>query len=93
MSTKDKLIIAVTEWDRRQSRTRFYNANALGIYFERVDEVCADIERGASVRQAVIAGFCDRLRDFILKQLSEPIATQSEIDGGAICYVPVKGQS
>lgn len=87
MTTKDTLIHAVTAYDRKQSSKRGYNQYALGIYFQRIDEVCADIERGADVRAAIVAGFTGRLADHCLRALSLPITTNSEAFGSGI-YQP-----
>lgn len=78
MTTKAKLIHAVTEFDRKASKRKGYNPHALGIYFQRVDEVCADIDKGADVRKAICAGFSDRLLDHCLKALDLPLASRNE---------------
>jgi hypothetical protein len=74
MNLEQILSHAVTEYDRKQSTKRGYNPYALGIYFERVEEVLKDIAAGASPREAVIAGFNDRLRDHILRAMCQPNA-------------------
>ena len=86
-----RLVGALTEYDRKQSTKRFYNPHALGIYLERCEQVIADIERGASVRDAVMAGFSDRLRDHILRALGESVATKQEAMSGSNVYRPVTG--
>lgn len=78
----------VTQWDALESKRPHHNPHALGIYFQRVAEVLADVERGADVRAAVIAGFCGRLVDFILRGLKLKITTKFEARGG-FCYYPV----
>lgn len=88
MNIKDKLIHALTEYDRKQSKRRAYNPHALGIYFNRLDEVCADIDRGASVRQALLNGFNDRLLDVCLKAVGEPLYTRDQMHAQSIYYVP-----
>lgn len=90
MQTKDKLIHAVTEYDRKESKKRSYNRHAIGIYFQRVDEVCADIERGADTRKAIMAGFDGRLADACLRAVGLPITKQSEGIGGTWHYEPVQ---
>lgn len=85
---KDKLIHAVTQYDRKQSTKRGYNPHALGIYFEWIDEVCADIERGAPIRESVMAGFNDRLLDVCLRALGLPACTEKEALNGPVCYTP-----
>lgn len=88
MTTKEKLIHAVTAYDRKQSKKRGYNPHALGIYFQRIDEICADIERGADVRKALCAGLSDRLLDHCLKALELPVSTVTESQSSYI-YNPV----
>lgn len=76
---KSALIHALTEYDRKQSTKRFYNPHALGIYFQRVNAVCADIERGATPRAALLAGFNDRLLDVCLRAIGESKSTPDDV--------------
>jgi hypothetical protein len=62
-----RLAHAVTAYDRRQSTRRDYNANALGIYLGRADDVAARIDAGDAPRDAICDGFCGPLQAFILK--------------------------
>lgn len=64
---KAKLIAAATKYDARQAKSRHYNPHALGQYFQRIDEVCADIERGADPAAAIARGFTGSLRNAMLK--------------------------
>ena len=89
MKIKDLLIHALTDYDRKQSKKRGYNPHAPGIYFQRIDEVCADIERGTKPRAALLAGFQDRLLDVCLVAIGEPKFTQAEKDGANYVYAPV----
>ena len=86
---REKLISAVTAWDRRQSKGRFYNPHALGIMFQAVDDVCADIERGADPRNAIMAAFNDRLLDHVLRSVGLPTATTEEHHALPYIYSPV----
>jgi len=90
--TKAKLISAVTAYDSKESKKRSYNRNALGIYFARVDDICADIAAGADARSAVIAAFTGRLQDHCLRALGLSIASESE-QSRSWHYQPVKLQS
>lgn len=90
VSIKDKLISALTQYDQRQSTRKFYNPHALGIYFERVDDVMRDIERGATPRQALLAGFNDRLLDVCLKAIGEKPFTKEEMYSQSVVYTPAK---
>ena len=59
--TKDKLISAATEYDRKQSTKRSYNPYALSQYFAAIDEVILEVDRGVSVETALAHHFNDRL--------------------------------
>jgi hypothetical protein len=93
MTLKDQLGAAVTTFDRREeekaarSKRGYHNRYALGQYLLRVDEICADVERGASPRAAIIAAYDGRLRDFCLKAIGEPKAEPNEESRG-LFYVP-----
>ena len=90
MTTKDKILHAVTELDRRASTRKGHNPHALGIYFQRVDEICADIDNGADPRAAILAGFSGRVADACLKALNLPLSTTEEARGGRLYYSPTK---
>lgn len=83
-----KLVHAATAYDRRQEGKLGYNVYALPQYFRRIDDVVADVRNGAKPREALIAGFTDRLRDALLKAIGEPKATRDEADQGLV-YVPI----
>lgn len=88
MSTKLKLIHAVTEYDRKQSRKPGYNRYALPQYLERVDLICKDINAGADASHAIKAGFSGRLADACLKSLGLDLTTTADAIGG-LYYRPV----
>lgn len=67
LSWEQRLAHAVTAYDRKQSTRPHYNANALGIYLGRAEDVAAAIAAGASPRDAICDGFCGPLQTFILK--------------------------
>ncbi len=67
----DKLVHAVTRYDRAQSIKRGYNHYALGIYLNRIDDVMGDIHKGVGVAKALQSGFNDRLLDHLLKAIGE----------------------
>lgn len=90
MNIKDKLVNAVTRFDARQSKGKYWNPHALPIYLDRVDAVCSDIDAGASPRQAIIAGFTDRICDACLKAIGEGPYTRQESFRAGIVYTPVK---
>lgn len=87
---KRKLIHALTQYDCKQSLNVHYNPYALGIYFQRVDEVCNDIENGKSPREALLAGFSDRVLSVCLKSIGEKPFTKEEKEKGSLLYTPTK---
>lgn len=60
---------ALIRYDRLQSEKRNYNRYALGIYLQRAEEIQEAVSKGADMREEIVAGFSDRLRDFVLKAL------------------------
>lgn len=62
-----KMIHAVTEYDRKESTKRGYNPYALPQYMQRVQEISADIGKGADPREAITTGFTGRLVNHVLK--------------------------
>lgn len=87
---KRRLVHAATAYDRRRAKGKRYNYYALGQYLMRIDQVCADIAKGASPREALIRAFSDRLLDAMLKGIGESPHTREE-KHGRIMYEPVKG--
>lgn len=77
-SLKAALVHAATRYDVRQSRGKRYNVYALAQYLARIDDVCADVERGATPRAALIAAFSDRLLSALLKGIGEADFTADE---------------
>lgn len=61
---------ALVRYDRLQSSKRHYNPYALGIYLQRAEEVEFEVARGVDLRAAICAGFTDRLRDYVLRQMA-----------------------
>lgn len=61
MTTRDKLIHAATEYDRKQSTKRGYNHHALALYFEAIDEALAEHGKGTPITRALENHFNDRL--------------------------------
>lgn len=67
MNIRTKLINAATEYDRKESKKKSYNRNALAIYLRMIDNVCQDIENGADVAEAIGRGFSGRLLTALAK--------------------------
>ncbi len=88
MTTTEKLIHAVTEYDRKQSTKRGHNRYALAQYLARIELIALDISSGAAPREAVLAGFSGRLADACLRAIGEPITADAENMGGSWTYSP-----
>jgi hypothetical protein len=76
---RTRLVAAATTFDRRASGRRGYNPNALGLYLGRIDEVVAEVAAGKPLREAVVHGFNDRLREALLRAVGEPGTTLDEV--------------
>lgn len=87
---RSALVHAATRYDVRQSKGKRYNHYALAQYLRRIDEVCADIEAGATPRAAIIAAFTGSLQTAMLKAVHEAPGTRDDITGaGRVVYQPV----
>ena len=87
-----KLVMALTEYDRKQAGKRGYNPYALGQYIARLHDIDADIENGAPVRDAIVAAFSGRLLDVCLRAVGEPKAQLSDRRSSSYCYRPASGR-
>jgi len=91
-SLADKLELAAVKFDarilkRHQRNARVYhNPHALGLYRARIAEVLMDVDRGASPREAIVAGFEGTLRQAMLRACGFP-ADWSESE--SLTYRPV----
>lgn len=74
-----KIISAVTEYDRAESRKRFYNRHALALYLGAAQDAEAALSAGVPVRRAVLEAFNGRLADCILTACGEPKQTRAEL--------------
>lgn len=83
------LTSAVMEYDRGEKKKAGYNIYAMPQYLGRVQQVVADIGRGADVRRAILAGFNGRLADKALKAVKLPPSTHDEKRGGMGGYRPI----
>lgn len=87
LSLHDKLLHAVTEYDRKQSTKRGHNMYALSHYLGALNQrVLPMIEQGVPVRQAILKGFCGRLADVCLRAVGEPKSTDAEQRGSLADY-------
>lgn len=82
---KAKLVNGLTTYDRRQSKKRGYNHHALAIYLQRVDEIVADVERGAPVNKALQRGFCGA----VLKAACQAVGIVAPDNNDRMIYEPI----
>lgn len=86
------LVASVTAYDRKQSRKRCYNIYALAQYLARVEDVVADIDAGASVLDAINAGFCGPLLAHVTRDVKAAypdLAPATQEKTAAWTYQPV----
>jgi|HubBroStandDraft_6_1064221.scaffolds.fasta_scaffold09475_5 hypothetical protein len=82
LSNHDKLVHAVTAYDRKRQGKRGYNIWALPQYLGAVERVETDIAKGIPLRQALVSHLSDRLLDACLKAVGESKATLNELHYG-----------
>ena len=83
-----KLFNAVTEYDRRQSRSKSYNQHALAHYARSLGYVRRYVLQGHPLRDAILNCFLDRLADRLLKSVGLPLMTQHEAKFGPSNKLP-----
>lgn len=83
----------MTRYDMKQSKKLGYNHYALSLYLERIDLICADVEKGVDVRAAIVAGFSGRVADACLKAVELSSTTKSENTGGTYYYEAVTAKN
>jgi hypothetical protein len=83
METKQKLVNALTEYDRKQSTRRGYNHHALALYFQALDEAEAAVTKGKEWKIALQGVFNDRVLDVCLKAIGHTDACVSANDRSA----------
>lgn len=66
-TVRQKLVNALTDYDRKQSTKRGYNPHALALYFEALDECMSQYENGATIEHALSCRFNDRVLAACLK--------------------------
>lgn len=70
---RDKLIHAVTAYDRRRYGRRGYNVCALAQYLRGVEDALHLMDNGEATRDALQQVFNDRLLDVCLRAIGEPV--------------------
>ena len=87
---KSILVGAAIAYDKKQIGKPGHNIWALSQYFERINDVCDDIQSGAPIDAAIVAGFSGRLASALLKATKQRAYTINDSRGGII-YQPVSG--
>jgi hypothetical protein len=67
---RQKLVNALTDYDRKQSTRRGYNPHALALYFEALDDALAQAEKGKPINTALESMFNDRVLSVCLKAIA-----------------------
>jgi len=69
---------AITAYDQRQARGKYYNPNALGLYCGAMNDAFAAVQGGTALRAALVRHFTGRLLDAVLMAVGESKSTDSE---------------
>jgi hypothetical protein len=82
MDLHERLVHAVTAFDAKMSANPKAQQSiyALGHYLKRIEEIEADIAKGASPRAAIIAGMSGQLCNAVLRGIGEKGITKEESD-------------
>ena len=64
-----KLVNAVTEYDRRQAKKKFYNIHALAMYIGKIQDIEENLNKGMTIENALKQSFCGQLLRFIAKRI------------------------
>ena len=83
-----KLVNAVTEYDRQQSKRSHYNFYAICHYLGAVEKVAKHVDNGAELRTAILNCFLGRLCDRVLKSVGLDKMTIEEAKYGAFEKLP-----
>lgn len=82
------MLNAIMRFDEKEKNKKGYNAYALPQYLARLNEVIEDINGGANIRDAIVAGFNGRLANNILKAAGQSVYTEQDARGGNLFYSP-----
>jgi hypothetical protein len=75
---KHRLIMAASEYDRKQSTRKGHNPYALPQYFQAIDSAMNEFEAGQTIRKSLVSHFNGRLLDILLTTVGEPKSTDQE---------------
>ncbi len=89
MKEKQILVTAATKYDARQAKGKHYNPYALGHYLARIDDIEKDVANGATLRDALCAGFTGSLLNAMLRAVKLEKPSDDEWSGkGGMFYIP-----
>ena len=87
--TRQSLVSAAIKYDARQAKGKRWNPYALPQYLARIEEIEKDVTNGASLRDAICAGFTGNLLNTFLRAVKLEKPSDDEWSGkGKICYTP-----
>jgi len=78
IDNRTKMVMAVSNYDLKQSTKPGFNPYALPQYLHAVDRVMEDLESGIPLRQAIVRNLTGRLATAVLKAVGEPALTREE---------------
>lgn len=74
-----RMVMAVTDYDRKQMSRRGYNPYALAQYLEAVEAIEKEISSGTTPRQAILNNLLAGLCDVTLRAIGQAARTPEEI--------------
>jgi hypothetical protein len=84
MTLHDKLRTALIAYDQQESKKKYYNLYALGLYLEALQSATAHIAQGADVREVLCGHFNGRLLARLLKVAGVAPMTKEDNYGGIV---------
>lgn len=69
LPVKDRIVHALTAYDRQQSSRRGSNPHALAMYFQALDEAEEMVSKGKTWEKALNAVYCDRVLTVALEAI------------------------
>lgn len=86
LTIRQKLLHALTEHDRKESKKKGHNIHFLGVAIGRLDEIMPRIEQGENIRQVLLTSFNDRLLSRLLNAVGEEDFTLEEKQSQSLTY-------
>jgi hypothetical protein len=83
-----RLLNALTEHDRRESKKKFYNPYALGQYCQALNRLERYVNAGHDLRLSMLNTFNGKLLDKMLNVANLPVSTKDEQWVGGFRQLP-----